>query len=251
MNCAETQKSFSAYLDGRLPGDVRALLSAHLEQCPLCRLQLAETRAIVRGLAQLERPQPPAALVAAISDTLMIERAARRQQPQLSLWEIVADWVRPRVMPYTVGALTSILLFMAVSSALRPHMGLLRELARANRADADEVRLAVLHVPGQPTDMQALMPSLNPDGALAKLVRTPSTGRADDDDMAIVADVFSNGDAALAEVVQTPRNRHMLYEVEAALRQTPAFLPAARDQRPQTMRVVLSISKVNVQDRTY
>ncbi|MFL6210624.1 MAG: anti-sigma factor family protein [Pyrinomonadaceae bacterium] len=250
MNCAETQKSFSAYLDGRLPGGVRTLVGVHLEQCPVCRLQLAETRAIVCGLGQLERPQPPANLTAAISDALMIERAARRQQPQLSLWEIVANWVRPRVMPYTVGALTSILLFMAVTSALRPHMGLLRDLAQANREASDNALIVVVHVPGQPTDMQGLMPSLNPNGALAKLVRTPSAGSADDDDMAIVADVFSNGNASLAEVVQTPRNRQMLYEVEAALRQTPAFVPAALDQRPQTMRVVLSLSKVNVQDHS-
>ena len=248
MTCAETQKSFSAYLDGRLTSGVRAATTAHLERCPVCRLHLAETRAIVRSLGQLERPQPPADLTAAVSDALMIERAARRQQPRLSPWQHVANWVRPRVMPYTVGALTSILLFMAVTSALRPHVALLRELASR---DAEELVVVVRPVPGQPTDMRGLALSLNPNGALAKLVRTPSEGAADDDDMAIVADVFSNGSASLAGVVQTPRNRHMLYEVEAALRQTPAFVPASLDQRPQTMRVVLSISKVNVQDRSF
>ena len=251
MTCAETQKNFSAYLDGRVPDGVRAASAAHLERCPACRLQLAELRAVVRDLNQLERPQPPAELVAAVGDALMIERAARRQQPQLSPWQSVVNWVRPRVMPYTVGALTSVLLFLAVTSALRPHVGLLRELAHAQQAEAEEVAIVVRHVPGQPTDMQGLMLSLNPDGALAKLVRAPSAGRADDDDMAIVADVFSNGSASLAGVVQPPRNRHMLYEVEAALRQTPAFVPASLDQRPQTMRIVLSLSKVNVQDRSF
>lgn len=251
MTCTETQQNFSAYLDGRLSAGVSEVVGVHLTRCPMCRLQLAETRAIVRGLGQLTRPQPPAALAAAISDALMIERAARRQQPQLTVWQIINNWVRPRVMPYTIGALTSIILFMAVTSALRPHVALLRELARAQRMDDEDVQIAVIRVPGQPTDMQGLMPSLNPNGALAKLVRTPSAGPADDDDMAIVADVFSNGDASLADVVQTPRNRHMLDEVAAALRKTPAFVPAARDQRPQTMRVVLSISKVNVPEGSY
>ncbi len=241
----------SAYLDGRLAGAARAVVGAHLECCPVCRLHLAELRAVVRGLGQLERPQPPAVLTAAISDALMIERAARQQKPPLPFGLRVERWVRPRVMPYTIGALTSILLFMAVTSALRPHVKLLRELARAHRGDADEVRVMILPIPGQPNDLKGLMPSLNPNGALAKLVRTPSAGAADDDDMAIVADVFSNGNASLAEVVQTPRNRHMLYEVEAALRQTPAFVPASLDQRPQTMRVVLSLSKVNVPDRSF
>ncbi len=251
MTCTETQQNFSAYLDGQLSAGVRGVIGAHLAQCPLCRAHLAEMRAIVRGLGQLERPQPSAHLAAAISDALMIERAARRQQPQLTFWQLVNIWMRPRIMPYTIGALTSILLFMAVTSALRPHVGLLREMARAQQLDYEDVQIVVVPVPGQPTDMQGLMPSLNPNGALAKLVRTPSAGPADDDDMAIVADVFSNGNASLADVVQTPRNRHMLAEVEAALRQTPPFVPAARDQRPQTMRVVLSISKVNVPEGSY
>src|SRR5437868_15242556 len=252
MSCEETQKNFSAYLDGRLTSGAREVVGAHLERCPACRLHLAEMRAVVRAFGQLERPQPPARLVASIGDALLIERAARRQQPPLTIWLYIFNWVRPRVMPYTIGALTSILLFMAVTSALRPHVGLLRELARASRGDSDDLqRVMMVTVPGQPTDMQGLMPSLNPNGALAQLVRTPAAGPADDDDMAIVADVFSNGNASLAEVVQTPRNRHMLYEVEAALRNSPAFVPASLDQRPQTMRVVLSLSRVNVHDRSF
>src|SRR5205085_8396684 len=215
MSCEETQKNFSAYLDGRLTSGAREVVGTHLERCPACRLHLAETRAIMGGLRQLERPQPPADLVASISDALMIEQAARRQQPALPLWLYLYNWVRPRVMPYTIGALTSILLFMAVTSALRPHVGLLRELARASRGDSEDAQRFILVsvVPGQPTDMQGLIPSLNPNGALAQLVRTPAAGPADDDDMAIVADVFSNGKASLADVVQTPRNRRMLYEV--------------------------------------
>jgi Putative zinc-finger len=249
MNCAETRKNLSAYLDGRLTGGMRAVVGAHLERCPVCRLQMAELRAVVRSLGQLERPQPPVAMAAAISDALMIERAARTQRPPVPFLARVELWVRPRVMPYTIGAFASIILFMAVTSALRPHVGLLRELARAN--DEEVQRVVLVSIPGQPNDLKRLMPSLNPNGALAQLVRSPSAGVADDDDMAIVADVFSNGDASLAEVVQTPRNRHMLDEVAAALRKTPAFVPASLDQRPQTMRVVLSLSKVNVQDRSY
>jgi hypothetical protein len=249
MTCAETQKNLSAYLDGGLTDGAREITGAHLARCPVCRQHLAETRALLRALAQLERPQPPAELLPAISDALMIERAARRQQPPQTPWEWLAAWVRPRVMPYTVGALTSLLLFMAVSSALRPHVGMMRALAR--EGSVEEIQMVVIGVPGQPNDLQGIVPSLNPNGALARLVRSPAEGPADDDDMAVVADVFSNGDAALAEIVQPPRNRHMLYEVEAAFRETPAFVPAARDRRPGTVRVVLSLSKVNVQDRSF
>src|SRR2546423_4379220 len=138
MSCEETQKNFSAYLDGRLTSGAREVVGAHLERCPVCRLHLAEMREVVGGLRQLERPQQPADLFTSISDALMIERAAQRQQPNLPLWLCVFNWVRPRVMPYTIGALTSFLLFMAVTSALRPHVGLLRELARASHGDYEE-----------------------------------------------------------------------------------------------------------------
>ena len=103
MSCEETQKNFSAYLDGRLTSGAREVVGAHLERCPACRLHLAETRAIVRAFGQLERPQSPAALVASISDALMIERAARKQQPPVPIWLYIFNWVRPRVMPYTIG----------------------------------------------------------------------------------------------------------------------------------------------------
>ncbi|HEX8068963.1 MAG TPA: zf-HC2 domain-containing protein [Pyrinomonadaceae bacterium] len=249
MTCAETQRNLTAYLDGRLTEGARATTGAHLASCPVCRQHLAETRAVVRALNQLERPQPPADLLPTISGALMIERAARRQQPPQTPWAWLANWVRPRVMPYTVGAFVSLLLFLAVSSALRPHVGMLREMAREN--SMEEIQMVVVGVPGQPNDLRGLVPSLNPNGALAKLVRSPAEGAADDDDMVLAADVFSNGDAALAEIVQPPRNRHMLYEVEAAFRQAPAFLPAARDRRPGTVRVVLSLSKVNVQERSF
>jgi hypothetical protein len=69
--------------------------------------------------------------------------------------------------------------------------------------------------------------------------------------MIVVADVFSNGSASLADVMHAPRNRRMLEDFEKALRTDPAFVPAAMDRRPETMRVVFSVQKVDVRDRQY
>jgi hypothetical protein len=71
------------------------------------------------------------------------------------------------------------------------------------------------------------------------------------DDMVVVADVFSNGSAALADVVQAPRDRQMLADFEVALRQSAAFVPASWDRRPDTMRVVFTVQKVDVRDRSF
>ncbi len=268
MTCEETQKNLTAYLDGRLMLPERATTDAHLASCPVCRGQLAQTRLLVRALARLERPALPSGLTARINDALLIERAARATQPPLPFHERIVRWLQPRVMPYTVGALASLLLFIAVSSALRPQFLVLRELARAARASDDaavletsepgliwidgagfDVTQPVLAASRKPFGVES--PSLNPRGALAALVRTPGRGGDDDDDTVIVANVFSNGSAALAEVVQPPRNPRMLGEVRDALRKTPAFVPAALDQRPQTMRVVLSLSRVSIRERNF
>jgi hypothetical protein len=98
-------------------------------------------------------------------------------------------------------------------------------------------------------------PSLNPGGALASLTWEPAhfrnNGRPGDDDMVVVADVFSNGSASLADVMQAPRDRQMLADFEKALRKNAAFVPAALDRRPETMRVVFSVQRVDVHARDY
>jgi hypothetical protein len=98
-------------------------------------------------------------------------------------------------------------------------------------------------------------PSLNPDGALAALTgsyaRPDEAKYQDGDDMIVVADVFSNGAASLAGVVQAPRDRRMLDDFELALRQNAAFVPASLDRRPDTMRVVFAVQKVDVWERNF
>lgn len=263
MSCEELQKSFSPYLDDLLPPPARAGLEEHLRLCPVCRARMEAERAVVRGLALAERPAPPPDLIASINDAILIERAARLQRPPTPPSVRFARWLRPRVLPYTVGALASLLLFVAISSALRPQLRLLRELAQAQSGETPPVYLisggynvmepiSLAGYAASRANISSESPSLNPGGALAKLVRTPTYGtNQDDDDTVIVADVFSNGSATLAEVVQPPRNRRMLEEVQEAFRRTPAFVPASLDKRPQTMRVVLSLSKVNVHERGY
>jgi hypothetical protein len=244
MNCHATQKSFSAYMDGRLARAQCDAVDAHLDLCPLCRQRLAEARALLRGLSSLRRPAPPADLVASVNYALAIERAARRARPRLPLYAAAARWIEPRLMPYTVGLLASLLLFVTLANALRAQVGLLNEIARAARETPDEHSVTWI----RNGDFDLPYPGLNPHGDLFRVMTAPADADDDDDDITIVANVFSNGSASVAEVMQPPRNPQMLSRVQDALRRTPAFVPAAIDRRPQTMRVVLSLSKVNVRD---
>jgi hypothetical protein len=262
MSCEETTRLLSQYIDDALSLPVRVSVDHHLDKCPVCRSKAVELRSLTRSLRQLVRPVAPGGLASSITDALMIEAAARRQAPKRSWRERMAIWLEPRLMPYGVGSLASLILFVSMFVALRPHFEALQQAARHNNSIL--ARLSEtgydLNQPVSREDFSAQRapfaeqsPSLDPSGALAAL--TSSYARAnthqDADDMIVVADVFSNGSASLADVVQAPRDRQMLADFEVALRQSAAFVPASLDHRPGTMRVVFSVQKVDVRDRSF
>jgi hypothetical protein len=272
MSCEEIRQTLSSYMDDELTPTARACVDEHLPRCPVCRAQLVELRALTRGLAQLARPVAPPELAASISYAVMIESAACLRQPRLSLGTRLASWLRPRLLPYSVGSVASFILFFCMLVALRTSVMTFRDWDRASRR-SDETAIRIIQFRGgagrdydltKPVapDVFAAMrapyaidsPSLNPRGALAALTRSQMREHAqyeDDDDMVVVADVFSNGSASLADIVQPPRNRRMLDEFQAALRKNAAFVPAAYDRRPETMRVVFVVQKVKVDEQEF
>jgi hypothetical protein len=268
MSCKETQQSLSLYVDDQLPLPVRAACDEHLRECPVCRTELAELSAISDGLRALSRPVPPESLAASITDALMIEAGARLRQPALPLGVRLSQWLRPRVMPYTVGTFASVILFTLMFSALRPHLKALSDIAAAAHADErGNYKIIYLGIEGEGPDINQPIspelfaaqrapfnnesPSLNPRGALAALTRARPYGEAGDDDMIVVTDVYSNGRASLADVVHPPRDRRMLDEFQDALQKNAAFVPASFDRRPQTMRVVFVVQKVEVPEQNF
>lgn len=264
MSCEETTHLLSPYLDDALARPMRLAVDDHLNMCPVCRAHASELRTLSRSLSQLARPVAPSTLASSITDSLMIEAAARRQTPELSFRERIALWLEPRLMPYGVGAFASVVLFVSMFAALRPHFVALQEAARQSNSllAMQSITRYDLNQPVTPKDFSARRapfaeqsPSLNPDGALAVLTSSYAQPQRDvyqdGDDMIVVADVFSNGAASLADVVQAPRNRRMLADFEVALRQSAAFVPASLDRRPDTMRVVFTVQKVDVRDRSF
>ncbi len=263
MTCEETQQALSSFLDDVLTENARLTLDGHLDRCPVCRAHLAELRALTRNLSRLSRPLVPPELSESISDTLMIEAAARKQSPKTRPVDRLARWLEPWLMPYTVGSFASIILFVAMFVGLRPHFVALREAAALQTAGIITVSTNPdLNQPVTPEIYAAKRapfaeqsPSLNPGGALAALTGSYAHPRneshQDADDMIVIADVFSNGAASLADVVQAPRDRRMLDEFELALRQNAAFVPASLDRRPDTMRVVFAMQKVDVRERNF
>jgi anti-sigma factor RsiW len=261
MLCEETRSFFSIYLDDVASLPMRAAVDEHLRACPVCRAHLAELRSVRQGLRALSRPAVPQDLAASICEAVAIEAEARRLYPRLSISVRLGRWLEPKLMPYTVGSFASVILFACMFSALRPHFQALHEATT-------QINSFYLVTPGPSiydpvqdyatsrAPFAAQSPSLNPSGALAALThsyarRQNSEPDQQADEMLVVADVFSNGSASLAGVVHPPRDRQMLADFEFALRQDAAFVPAAFDRRPDTMRVVFTVQKVDVRERNF
>ena len=263
MSCEETRQSFSLYVDDCVSLPARVAIDGHLDRCPVCRGELAAMRSLTRSLRSMTRPVVPADLAPTISDLLTIEAVARRQAPNPSIAYRLARFLEPRLMPYTVGSFASVIMFFLMFTALRPHFIALREAGIATSG------VIVIHTTDPVLDLYKPVtaatfsasrapfaeqsPSLNPGGALAALTRAYAHAHThyygDADEMIVVTDVFSNGSASLADVVHPPRDRRMLDEFESALRQDAAFVPASLDRRPDTMRVVFAVQKVDVDNR--
>ena len=264
MLCEETKQSLSLYVDDCVSLPARVAIDEHVDRCPVCRDELIELRLLKRRLSLLTPPTPPSDLAVTISDLLAIEAEARRQQPTPPLLHRVARFIQPRLMPYTAGSFASVLMFLLMFASLRPHFVALREAAAVQRTGVIMVQAGGYDLtrPVTSEDFAASRapfgiesPSLRPGGALATLTISYATPRANShgnaDDMVVVANVFSNGAASLADVVQPPRDKRMLDEFESALRQDAAFVPASVDRRPDTMRVVFTMQKVDIDDRNF
>ena len=272
MSCEETRQAFSSYIDDCVSLPARVTIDEHLDHCPVCRSEVAGLRSLTRSLSSMTRPKTPVDLADTITDLLTIEAAAR-QAVKPSFRVRVARFLEPRVMPYSVGSFASVILFFLMFTALRPHFVALREAALRNNGGS-VIMVSTYQMPQydlyQPVSQQDFAdsrapfgeqsPSLNPTGSLAALTRAYShprasyyvDGDADADDMIVVTDVFSNGSASLADVVQPPKDKRMLDEFESALRRDAAFVPASLDRRPDTMRVVITLGpKVQVDSRNF
>jgi hypothetical protein len=252
MSCEETRQTLSLYIDDCASLPARVAIDEHLDRCPVCRAEVAELRALTRRLNLMTRPAPPADLAGTITDLLTIEAAARRQTPKIPLSKRIARFLEPRLMPYTIGSFASVIMFMLMYAGLRPHFVALREAALQHTVVID---ITAETLAGERAGFSEQSPTLDPRGSLAALTRAYAHLHPDDysdaHDMIVVTDVFSDGSASLAEVVNPPRDKRMLDEFESALRQNAAFVPASLDHRPDTMRVVFAVQRVDKVEADY
>lgn len=269
MFCENLQFNLPLYSDDVLTTEERAVLDEHLAQCPLCRQKLADFQALRNNLRVLPRPEFSAEILNKVRKTVAEELSATETKPVFLFSDTVQNWVQMRLMPYSVGTVASLILGFSLLWALfsgiprvEQNNGFVTNNTRDNstifiaNADADKTvgDLASDEFPELDLQISNAAPSVNPSGALIALTKSFVRGSMKDDEVVVVADVFGNGLAQIAEVVEPTNDWKTVNALDKALMDDPdfaPFIPAKADHRSETVRVIFKIQRVEVDTNNY
>jgi hypothetical protein len=259
--CEELQFDLPLYFDGSLNANERSAVDAHLPECPLCRQKLSEFEDLSVSLKSIPRFSAPDDLVGAIRESVAARAfSSASGSPMFHLIDRRRSWTEIWLMPFTAGAMATVLLgFTMLWLVLRSQPVPLSAYSSPASSSTTSVFVANNGIDISPDQyaftrlaISGESPSINPRGALVALTKSLVRGEMHDDEVVVVADVFGNGLAQIAEVVEPSRDRRAVQELQKALQSDPAFapfVPANLDQRSENIRVILKIQNVNV--KTY
>ena len=263
MKCSEIQLDLSLYSDNVLDESSDLAVRSHIDVCPLCRQRMSDHRAIGDALRSLEVPSMPSTLQNRIKVAIRNEKL---EPARILPASDIREWLTMRLMPYCIGFAASVLigisfLMMMFSGMLKPTNvgarlpGSQSTVLLANSSDPfDETDDPILPLQYANTrlGLGPESPSVNPSGALVALTRSLIKDGMEEDEVVVVADVFSNGLAHIAEVVEPSHDQAAILELQRALQTDPSFapfVPSNIEARPESVRVVLKLQSVNVSTR--
>lgn len=264
MRCEDLQFDLALSTDDAIPEKNFEILREHLAACPLCRQKRDDMREVRTALRSLARPRIPDPVILSVRRSLKarVEPTTRPfgifnatfRVPSFRLW----------IASYSIGACASVvfglaffwLIFLANTNAGRRSANAFAG-SRAPVSVADPVPgldsarivLSPKDFADTRSDIASVSPSVNPQGSLIELTRSLVNNDIRNDEMVVVADVYGNGSAQIAEVVEPSRNQNAVPELARALDYEAVnapFVPATFDQRSDTIRVVLKIQSVDV-----
>ena len=263
MKCSDLQFNLTLYSDGCLRDVEIVSVKAHLEVCPLCRQKHSEYRELGAGLRTLRKPEISLALKnklkGSVRDQMRLEKRST-----LPVSTDIREWLQMRVLPYGVGVFATA--FVAVTFLTMMFSGMLRPtpssmtatrgdssimLANGRNAfdDPDGFVISPTEYAHSRMAFSSQSPSINTQGALIALTRSLIRGGMKDDEVVVVAEVFGNGLARIAEVVEPSHDAEAINELEKAFRSgngDSPFVPSSVENRPENMMIVLKFQTVDV-----
>ncbi len=264
MKCEELQFNLPLYIDDVLTDDERSSVEKHLPTCPLCRQKLTEYRELRNNLRVMSQPAIPADLLKNVRSAVSAKTSSPQPMFSLLFTESIAERVKQFLMPYSIATFASLVIGISLLFLIdSPESNTLEVALNNSNPTESSVLLANSNSPNIGEDLSlnsdgferiALAdrpPSINPTGALVALTKSFVRGKMKDEEVVIVADVFGNGLAKVAEVVEPPKNAQTMAEIQKALETDPEdapFLPAKADNRSEKVTFILKIQRVDVVD---
>lgn len=275
MKCENLQFNLSIYLDDCLTEDERALVDTHLAQCPVCRQKLADFQELRNNLRVLARPEIPDYVLNSVRSAVAGELNTIGTSPLFLFPSASRGWLQSFLMPYSVGVVASLLLgfmvlgvllsgvngnrqnteFASVTPKYNQTLILTNPKLNGNENfifDSSDIPLSSRDFSTSRLSVSGESPSVNPTGALIALTKSLVRGEMKDEEVVVVADVFGNGLAQIAEVIEPPQDAQTLYNLNKALNTDPdfaPFVPASFDKRADSVQIVLKIQRVDVNVR--
>ncbi len=221
MNCADSKKLFSPYLDGRLNGSEMRALTRHVEVCKSCAREYAATERTQQLLASLGPKKAPYDLALKLRVAISREAAETRRPRFEGVLVRLGDALNAFMVPATAGLVSAVLFF----GLLLGFFALPAEL-RASNGDVP----SMLYI-GPQLEQSAFGTSL---------------GNIGDDAVVIEAYVDANGRVEDYRILSQPDDvKAVLPQLKNLLIFT-TFHPALSMGRPTSGTAVLSFSKISV-----
>jgi len=265
MKCTDLQFVLPLYSDDVLSEAELAQMSEHLDRCPVCRQKVIDLQEIRNGFRAVARPEFPAARLQTLRSRIASKLVSTTSAPLFQLVGERRRWLDVWLMPFAVGSLTTLvlgftMLWVIVTGDIQPQQARYRPRVGSSsnaailvprvapdlsRLDRD---LTPMEYATSRADFSEESPSINPKGSLVELTKTLVQNEIRDEEVTVVADVYGNGAAEIAEVVEPSSDSRAIGALQKALNSgsSSAFVPASFDGRSDPIRVVLKIQSVVV-----
>jgi hypothetical protein len=223
MNCAEINKLFSPYLDGRVGGSEMRAVTRHVEQCAGCAREFAAMQRTQQLLASLghKKPQAPADLALKLRVAISREAAQARRPRFEGMMVRLSNALNAFMVPATAGMVSAVLIF----GLLLGFFALPAEL----RADNSDVPLMLYTRP-----------------ELEQSAFGITLGNVGDDAVVVEAYVNANGRVEDYRILSQPDDAQAVLPQLKNLLIFTTFRPALSMGRPTAGTAVLSFSKISV-----
>jgi hypothetical protein len=221
MKCAEIQRLFSPYLDGRVSGSEMHEVSRHVERCAHCEREYAAMQRTQQLLASMGRQKAPSDLALKLRLAISHEAAQTRRPRYEGLMVRLENWLNAVMVPATAGLVSAVLFF----GLLLGFFALPAELLASN----SDVPLTLYTGP-----------------QLQQSAFGTSLGNMGDDAVVVEAYVDANGRVEDYRILSQPSDAQAVLPQLKNLLIFTTFRPALSMGRPTAGTAVLSFSKISV-----